>query len=181
MPSDPVSCLICRICQFGEHFEELLRLAAEQPHGGQKLPRARGLGRANNRTDRELSVQEYGGLRHDQVSIEVLGIKGRRVQVWKYQSIRGVGQRRRIARLVLPGLKVHRLRRADTQQDAQHLPMSDPLRQRRVETGATLFDRGKMKARCVGDRLEGSGGARSALDRGNRRKSWRPRRILPHD
>jgi hypothetical protein len=29
-----------------------------------------------------------------------------------------------------------------------------PLRERRVETGATLFDRGKMKARCVGDRLE---------------------------
>jgi hypothetical protein len=28
---------------------------------------------------------------------------------WKHQSISRIGQRRRIARLVLPGLKVHRL------------------------------------------------------------------------
>jgi len=29
----------------------------------------------------ELSVQEYGGLRHDQVGVEVFAIKWRRVQV----------------------------------------------------------------------------------------------------
>ena len=37
------------------------------------------------------------------------------------------------------------------------LPVRDssrPLRQRRVETGAPLFDRSKMKARCVGDGLD---------------------------
>ena len=107
----------------------------------------------------ELSVQEYGGLRHDQAGREVLASKWRRVQVWKHQSVRGVGQRsqrprHRSTRLVTPSLKVHRFRRADTQQDAQHLFISDPLRQRWVETGATLFDRAKMKGRCVGDCLD---------------------------
>src|SRR6516165_2569633 len=59
--------------------------------------------------------------------------------------------------------------------------MSDPLRQRRVETGATLFDRGKMKARCVGDRLEVVRWREVGIGPGNRRKSWRPRHILPHN
>jgi len=130
-----VSCRICRPSQPGEDVEEFLRLAPEQPGISQELHRAhggaRGLGRANDRTDRELSVQEYGGLRHDQVGLEVLENKRRTgwtVQIWKHQSIRGVGQRRRIASLVLPGLKVHRFRRPDTQQDPQYLPMSDALR-----------------------------------------------------
>ena len=49
-----VSCRIRRISQLGEQIEELGRLADKQPHVGQELPRARGLGRANDRTDREL-------------------------------------------------------------------------------------------------------------------------------
>ncbi len=69
---------------------------------------------------------------------------------------------------------MHRLRRADTQQDAQDLPMSDPLRQRRVETGATLFDRAKMKARCVGDRLDVVRRRQVGIGPGNGRK------LLPH-
>src|SRR6516165_511083 len=113
------SSIIRLVCQREQCIEERLRLALEKSARSQESssPRCSPVcfGRANDRTDRELSVQEYGGLRHDQVGVEVLGIKGRLVQVWKHQSIRGVGQRRRIARLVLPGLKVHRLRRADTQ------------------------------------------------------------------
>jgi hypothetical protein len=52
---------------------------------------------------------------NQKAALEVLASKWRTVQVWKHQLIRGVGQRRGIARLVLPGLKVHRLRRTDTQ------------------------------------------------------------------
>jgi len=93
------------VCQREQCIEEPLRLAVEKSGRGQERSSPRCspvcLGRANDRTDRELSVQEYGGLRHDQVGLEVLASKWRTVQVWKHQSIRRVGQRRRIARLVL--------------------------------------------------------------------------------
>src|SRR5207244_12259757 len=61
---------------------------------------------------------------------------------------------RRVACLVVPGLKVHGLAWADTEQDAQHFRIADPLRQRGVEAGAPLLDKPKMEARCVGNRLE---------------------------
>jgi hypothetical protein len=55
----------CRISQLGEQLEKLGRLADKQPHVGQELPRARGgalgLGRANDRTDRELLKTVGGG------------------------------------------------------------------------------------------------------------------------
>ena len=43
---------------------------------------------------------------------------------------------------------------ADAEQDAQHLLVGDPLRERRVEAGAALLDPGEMEPRRVGDRLQ---------------------------
>jgi hypothetical protein len=96
-------------------IEEPLRLAFEKSGRSQERSSPRCspvcLGRANDRTDRELPTQKRAWLRHDQVGLEVLASKWRTVQVWKHQPISRIGQRRCIARLVLPGLKVHRLRR----------------------------------------------------------------------
>src|SRR5262249_19170801 len=73
---------ICRLSQPGEHVEESLRLAPEQPHVGQERHRAHGgarrFGWANDRTGRELSIEERTWLRHDQVGLEVLDNKWRR-------------------------------------------------------------------------------------------------------
>ena len=49
---------------------------------------------------------------------------------------------------------MHRLCRADTEQDSQDHRIGDPLGLCRVEAGATLLDRGEMERRSVGDRLE---------------------------
>src|SRR6266699_2601454 len=65
-----------------------------------------------------------------------------------------VGQRSRIARLVLPGLKVHDLGSADTEEDLQNFQACDLLGQRRVKAGATLLDIRKVKSRREGDRFE---------------------------
>jgi hypothetical protein len=133
-------------------------LADEQPVGRQGLGSSHCsplcLGRANDRNDRELSAEEDGGLRHDQVGLEVLPAKGRCIEVRKHQPIRGIGQSRRIAGLIVPGLKVRCLGRADTQQDTQNFRMGHPLSQRGVEARATLLDKPKMESRRVGDRLE---------------------------
>ena len=120
-------------CQLAEEAKERLRLADEQPIGRQGLERAHcrahGLGRPNDRNDRELAAQEDGGLGHDQVGLEVLPAKGSGIEVGKHQPIGGIGQWRRIARLVMPGLKMGGLGGANTEQDAQHLRTGDPLRQ----------------------------------------------------
>ena len=95
------------LSQLSEDRKELLRLADEQPVGRQGLGRAHCspfcLGGANDRTGRELAAEEDGGLGHDQVGLEGLCVKRRGIEVWKHQSIRGVGQGRRIA---CPGRKI---------------------------------------------------------------------------
>ena len=63
-------------------------------------------------------------------------------------------QSRRIARLVLPRLEMHRLSRSDAYQDAQHFNTACPLRQRWIEAVSTLFNRWKVKGRSVGNRLK---------------------------
>src|SRR5206468_1892237 len=85
---------------------------------------------------------------------EVLASERRCIEIREDKPVRGVGQRRSIAGLVLPDLKVHRLRRADAEQDAQHLRMGDALRQRWVEARAALLDERKVESGRVGDRLE---------------------------
>ena len=65
-----------------------------------------------------------------------------------------VGQRKRIACLVLPSLKVHDLRSADADEDAQDFQTGNLLSERMVETGAGLLDKRKVKPCREGDRLE---------------------------
>src|ERR1700730_5639679 len=62
--------------------------------------------------------------------------------------------RNRVARLVVPGLEVGGLGRADTEQDSQDLRIGYPQGQCRVDAAATLLDRGKMECRRVGDGLD---------------------------
>jgi hypothetical protein len=71
----------------------------------------------------------------------------------------------RVARLVVPGLEVGGLGRADTEQDSQDLRMGYSLSQGRVEAAAAYLDKGEMECRRIGNGL-GLGGARSASVRG---------------
>src|SRR6266436_4689616 len=57
----------------------------------------------------------------------------------------------------MPNLEVHRLARANAQQDSQHFQIGDLLCQRRVEARATLLDEAKVEARCTGNCLKGVG------------------------
>ena len=54
-----------------------------------------------------IDVQEYGWLGHDKIGLEILPAKRRGIEVRKHQPIGRISQRRRIACLVLPSLKVH--------------------------------------------------------------------------
>jgi hypothetical protein len=78
----------------------------------------------------------------------------------------GVGQGRRVAGFVLPGLGVHDLGAADAEQDAQHLGVGDSLGEPGVEAGTALLDPGEVEAGRVRDRLQVVGRARSASLRG---------------
>src|SRR5258708_38909157 len=127
-------------------------------------------GSASDRNGRKLWAEEEGWLGQDQVVLEVLPAKGRGIEVRKHQPIRGVGQSRRIACLVMPGLKMGCLDWADTEQDSQNFQIGDPLSQCWVEAGATLLDKPKMEARRVGDRLDVVSGGEVAIVSGNRRK-----------
>src|ERR1700738_662247 len=60
----------------------------------------------------------------------------------------------RIARLVLPGLKVHCLGWADTEQDSQDFRTAYSLSKRWIEAGATLLDKREVKSCRVSDRLK---------------------------
>ena len=58
----------------------------------------------------------------------------------------------RVARLVLPGLEMHRLGWADAEQDSQNVRMGDPLSQLRIDAGAALLNKGKVEPCGEGDR-----------------------------
>ena len=62
-------------------------------------------------------------------------------------------QRRRITRLVRPGLEMHGLGRAYADQDSHDFLMGRPLCQRGVQAVATLFNGWKVEARRIRDRL----------------------------
>src|SRR5258708_4495978 len=146
------------LCQFAQEREERGRLAAEQPVVRQCHDRTHrgpfGRGGTNDRNDRELAVQKDRWLGHDQVGLEILPTERRGIEVWELQSIGGGGYGRRIAGLVLPGLEVLGLGRANAEQDAQHLGMGDPLRQGGIEARAPLLDEREMEPCRVGDRLQ---------------------------
>src|SRR6266852_1661476 len=172
--SRPVSGGICCLCQIVQEGKECRRLTYEQPVGCQGLDRTHcspvGLCGANDRTDWELSVKEDGWLGHDQVGLEVLPSKWSRIEGRKDQPISGVGQRRRVACLVLPGLEVLCFGWPDAEQDTQHFRMGDPLSQRWVEAGPPLLDKRKVESSRVGDRLEMIFGGQVAIVSGNRRE-----------
>src|SRR3954469_4878027 len=108
---------LCERCCGGE---ELLRLAGEETAGGKSVDGADGgadgLGRAKDRADRELPVEEDGRLRHDPVRLQVFAAL---VEVGEDEAVGRVGERRSVAGFVLPGLEMHDLCRADAEQDAQ--------------------------------------------------------------
>src|SRR5215208_3146010 len=151
----PVVLTSSRIRFFGklaQDVKEFLWLPDKQPVLSQSLEsalgRPLGLGWADDRNSREFALEEDRGLGHHQAGLEELfGSLG--VEVWERQAVRGVGQRRRVARHVVPDLEVGSLGRTDAEQDAQHLLISDPLRQCRVEAGAPLLDETEMEGRRV--------------------------------
>src|ERR1700682_6817166 len=69
----------------------------------------------------------------------------------------------------MPGLEVTDLGASDAKDYAQDFRAADSLRQFGVETGSTLLDKGKVKARGIGDRLNEVGIVRVSVRSGNRR------------
>src|SRR5438034_7648932 len=61
---------------------------------------------------------------------------------------------KRIARFILPGLKMHCLSGSDTEDNPQNFGITHSLGESGVEAGAALLDKGKVKARSKGDHLE---------------------------
>jgi hypothetical protein len=113
--------LVGILCEIRQQLKEFVRLSDEQAHRRQKLDYSHSdspsFGRTNDRTLREFAAEEWARLRHDQVCLEGLATKGRRVEVRKGQSIRGVSKGRRIARLVRPRLKVHGFSRTNADEN----------------------------------------------------------------
>src|ERR1700736_6275793 len=60
----------------------------------------------------------------------------------------------RIARLVLPSLKVHCLGWADTERRSQNLRVGDPLSQLSIKARATLLNKPEVEPRSEGNCLE---------------------------
>ena len=166
----PGSGSVCGLCQLSDDGKELPRLPDEQLILGECPGRARrgalGLGRPDDRDGRELPLQERRRLGQDQVRLGQLAVG---VQVREHQPGRGVGQRRRVAGFVLPGLEVHDLAAADAEQDSKHFLAGDPLRQGGVEARAALLDEGEVEAGRVGDRLQVVGIREVTVVAGNRR------------
>jgi hypothetical protein len=117
------------------------------------------VGWSNDRNNGKTPIQERAGLWHDQVRLEELAAKWRRIQVRKRHrhtshGIHYVGQWRCITRLIRPCLKVHGLGGAYADQDSYEFLMGRPLCQRGVQAVATLFDSRKVETRRVRDRLQ---------------------------
>ncbi len=97
-----------------------------------------------------MAAQELSWLRHDQVGLQIL-VALECCHVREGKSVGGVGHLGDVARLVVPHLEVHRLRRADAEQDAQHLHVRNALRERRIEAAAALLDGAEMECGRVDD------------------------------
>src|ERR1700730_3773938 len=73
----------------------------------------------------------------------------------------------RIARLVLPSLKVLGLGWPDTEQDSQNFGVGDPLSQLRIKAGPTLLNKGKGEPCREGNRVDEFGVFRVIVSSGN--------------
>ena len=202
----PVTIASGRISLFRQvthHFKELLVFLADEEsirhetiesgHGARILRRRR----ADDRDRREVFVQKVSRLGHDQVGLQSIPLQGFRVrfalrlsQVSKRnlcarsaRSVVRIRNRKRVAGLVLPSLKVHRFAGPDTEQNSQDFRITDLLSERRVEAGAALLDKREMKTSRERDRLQVGGYAFGVVaaqrtPRGVRIRSGN-RRVLP--
>src|SRR5258708_26106119 len=75
--------------KLAQKFEKLRRLPNKEPIVRETLHRshrsALGLRGTDDRTRRELSVQKWTRLRHDQVGLEILAAERRRVEIRKHE------------------------------------------------------------------------------------------------
>src|SRR5215831_3740630 len=142
----------------------------EKSVGDKALDRAHGInlswtGRANDGTGTQVFVDEFARLRHDQVGLQCLGLTLGQIPKRHGGSCDGVcvGQGKCIASLVLPSLKMHDLRPANTDEDAQNFQAGYLLSKGVVKTSTNLLDKSKMKAGREGDRLQVVGNAGRGL------------------
>src|SRR5258708_22035580 len=163
------------LCKVVHESEECRRLADEQSHVRQELDYALGdvlcFVPPNDGTSRQLSTDERARLRHDQVGLKILAAKRRRIQVRKGDRHTGHwihgSPRRRVARFVRPGLKVHGLGGTNADQDSQDLMMCCALRHCGIEAGAALFAGREMEARGIRHDLQEVGIAGVSVGPGN--------------
>ena len=93
-------------------------------------------------------ADEVARLGYDQVGLQRLRLVFSEID--KRYPI--VGQRSRIACLIVPNLKMHYLGSADTNGDFQYFRAGYLLAESGVEAGAGLLNKSKVKSRREGDR-----------------------------
>src|ERR1700746_1241250 len=171
-------CFVGFTGQIKQEVGKLRRLSDEQAIVLESLHRAYRAteghaGRPDNRNRTELLVDEVGRFGHDEVGLQSISVQRLGIafslclsQVGEGDARTGasravvhISERKRVAGLVLPGLEVHDLAGADTEQDPEHFQIRDLERERGIETAATLLDEGEMEARGKGDRLQMGGEA----------------------
>ena len=64
-----------------------------------------------------------------------------------------IGDLKGVASLVVPGLEVRRFGRPDAEKNAKDFSIGHALRERRIETAASLFDKAKVETSREGDGL----------------------------
>src|SRR5487761_66386 len=153
-------------CQFEQQSGELLEqwMAEEKPVSDKAFDSTNCVdlpwtGRADDGTGRQLFAEEVARLRHNQIGLQRLRLPLTQAHECHRRSrsarhIVGDGDRKRVASFILPGLEMHDLRPADTDQDPQNLPAAYLLREGVVETCTALLDESKVESRREGDRLE---------------------------
>jgi hypothetical protein len=122
-------------------------------------------------TGSEFLVKEQGRLRHDQVSLELVGsVSAARTIVGIDSDVRvgkckiTIGDIGGVARFVVPRLEVRDLGASDTQQNSQDLQVSYLLGESRVQTAAALFNKREVESRRVRDGLQVVGDVATAIE-----------------
>src|SRR6266851_5802787 len=120
----------------------------------------------------EILIKKMSRFRHDQIGLQRVSV-GRfgvcfslchmKINESHRGFVHGIGHcQRRVTLIgvpgfVLPGLKVHRLTRADAEQNSQYLQVGHLLSQRRVQASAPLLDESKVESsgECNGLKTRG--------------------------
>ena len=153
-------CLVCVASQVLQQLHELAGLADEKAIAGQRIHSPHrhtfSLGRTNDRAWWKLAAEKHCRLGHDQVRLEILPTKGRRIQIGESDRDTGdridhVCRRNHVARFVLPGLEVADLGSTDAEEDPKHFSICGSLRQGWIEATASLFDPGKVESCGIGN------------------------------